>query len=361
MSQSDLKGFHAVTREARSILVVDLAFLGDTVHLVPALWEIKRNHPQAALHVVSAPVGAEVLRLAPCVDQAWSVELDPARRTLGEQWRLVRALRRENFDVAFDFAGVDRATILTALSGARWRVGHAAGRRHFWNSWLVANWVPRQDPDLPVFEQRRQVLAACGYALDPPRFDLRVEESAARWAEGAVPKGAIHVSVNSAKPLKEWPLEHYMAMLKAVRRDHPDRHFVASGGPKPREQERLRQLETAMADSHLQLLPENLTIAQLAAALQRCRLHVGPDSGVIHLAMAMGVPTLSLIREQKEYKAWMPHGAAHRALTVPCACRDACTVAGGGTERAACLAGIAPELVAKQVCRHLETGAFPET
>ena len=73
MSQMDLKGYHAVARAARSILVVDLAFLGDTVHLVPALWEIKRNHPDAALHVVSAPVGAEVLRLAPCVDRAWGL------------------------------------------------------------------------------------------------------------------------------------------------------------------------------------------------------------------------------------------------------------------------------------------------
>ena len=357
----DLKGFHAAAREARSILVVDLAFLGDTVHLVPALWEIKRHHPGAALHVVSAPVGAGVLRLAPCVDRAWGLELDPAHRTLGEQWTLVKALRREKFDIAFNFAGVDRATILTALSGARLSVGHAAGRGHFWNSWLIANWVPRQNPDIPVFEQRRQVLAACGYTLEPPRFELRVDESAARWAEGAVPQGAIHVSVNSAKPLKEWPLEHYTAMLKAVRRDHPDVYFVASCAPKPRERERLRQLQAEVADSHLQLLPENLTVAQLAAALQRCRLHVGPDSGVIHLAMALGVPALSLIREQREYKAWMPPGPAHRALTVACTCRDVCTVAGGGPARAACLAGIAPELVAKLVCRHLETGAFPET
>ena len=280
---------------------------------------------------------------------------------MGEQWRLVRALRRRRFDVAFNFAGVDRATILTALSGARWKVGHAAGRRHFWNSWLIANWVPRQDPDMPVFEQRRQMLAACGYTLEPPRFDLRVDEAAARWAEDAVPKGAIHVSVNSAKPLKEWPLEHYAAMLKAVRRDHPDLRFVASGAPKAREKERLRQLQAAVADPHLQLLPENLSIAQLAAVLRRCRLHLGPDSGVNHLAMALGVPTLSLIREQKEYKAWMPPGPVHRALTVPCGCADTCTEAGGGPEQAACLAGISPDLVAGLVCRHVETGTFPET
>ncbi|MDB6109122.1 MAG: hypothetical protein JWR69_872 [Pedosphaera sp.] len=356
MQPMDLKGFHAATLPAKKILVVDLAFLGDTIHLVPALWEIKRNYPHAALHVVSAPVGAEILRLAPCVDQAWSLVLDPAKRTLREQWRLMQALRREKFDLAFNFAGVDRATILTALSGARWRVAHAVGRRHFWNRWLIPNWVPRQSPDLTVFEQRRQVLAACGITLTPARFDLCVDAASARWAEGVVPQGAIHLSINSAKPLKEWPLEHYAAMLTAIWQQQPGLRFVASAGAKDRERERLRQFHASVNDPRLQILPENLTIAQLAGVLQRCRLHIGPDSGVIHLAMVLNVPTLSFIREQKEYQAWLPPGPNHLALTAPCSCRDLCILPGGSADRAECLAQIDPARVAGIVCQQFGAG-----
>ncbi len=356
MPRTHLKEFHEATCQAKKVLVVDLAFLGDTVHLVPALWEIKRNYPGAGLHVVSAPVGAEVLRLAPCVDRVWAVELDPAKRNFGEQWRLITALRREHFDVAFNFAGVDRATILTALSGARWRVGHAVGRRHFWNQWLIGHWVPRQDPDLSVFEQRRQVLAACGCALEPARFDLRLDEATTRWAEGVVPAGAVHVSINSAKPLKEWPLENYATMAKAIWQRQPEARLVASSGAKPREKERLRQWRQMVNDSRLQLLPEDISIPQLAGVLRRCRLHIGPDSGVIHLAMALGVPTLSLVREQKEFKAWLPPGKKHRALTVACDCVDVCTAPGGGPERAACLAAIDPQRVASIACRQIEAG-----
>src|SRR5437764_11590611 len=200
---SGLAEFYNNTRSARKIIVVDLGFLGDSVHLVPALWEIERHYPQAELHALAAPVGGEVLGLAPCVDKVWPLELAPGKRTWREQWRLVRGLRREHFDVAFNFGGSDRTIITTALTSARWRVAHAAGRDHFWNRWLIANWVPRQDPHLVVFEQRRQVLAACGFKLQPPRFGLEVDEGSQNWADARVPLDAVHLSLNSANPLKE--------------------------------------------------------------------------------------------------------------------------------------------------------------
>ena len=75
MQQAGLSEFYERSRTARKILVVDLGFLGDSVHLVPALWEIKRHYPAAELHTLSAPVGAEVLRLAPCVNRPWAFPL----------------------------------------------------------------------------------------------------------------------------------------------------------------------------------------------------------------------------------------------------------------------------------------------
>src|SRR6516164_731186 len=97
---SDLAHFYSRTRAARKIIVVDLGFLGDTVHLVPALWELKEAYRQASLHVLTSAVGDEVLQLASCVDQAWPIEMQPEKRSLLEQWCTVQALRRERFDVA---------------------------------------------------------------------------------------------------------------------------------------------------------------------------------------------------------------------------------------------------------------------
>ena len=67
-----------------------------------------------------------------------------------------------------------------------------------------------------MYEQRRQVLAACGFELAAPRWDLRLPEAAVRWAEARVPAGAIHFSINASTPLKEWPLEHWIELAKRL-------------------------------------------------------------------------------------------------------------------------------------------------
>ena len=351
----ELADFYNTTRDARKVIVVDLGFLGDAVHLLPALWEIRRHYATAALHVLTTPVAAEVLALAGCADRLWPLELMPGRRSLGEHRRVLAGLRRERFDVAINLSAADRSIILTALTGARHRLALLGGRRHFWNSWLVSHWLPKPDSELPVFEQRRQALTAAGFALAPARFDLRVPAAAMKWAETTVPEGAIHLSLNSANPLKEWPVGHYAQLAKRLLADHPQTGSVLSASGSAREQARLDAFFAAVNEARVRRLPAGLTIAQLAAALSRCRLHIGPDSGVIHLAMALGVPTISLFRQRGGYRAWLPLGEAHRHILAPCDCESdrgsRCEKLG----QAQCLAGIAPEAVASLAAQMLSS------
>lgn len=312
--------FYIRTRDARKVIVVDLGFLGDSVHLIPALWEIKRQYPAAELHTVSAPVGRDVLSLVPCVDHAWAMELDPGKRTLAGHLRLIRALRRERFDVALNFSGADRTVIVTALTGARWRVGHEGGRRHFWNRWLIPHWVPRQSTAQPVYEQRRQVLAALGFPLHETRFDLKPPAAEAAWAAGRVPGGSIHFSIGASDPLREWPVASWAALAGEILRQHPRISLVVTAGASDREQSSLRQMQAAVTDSRLMVITEKLTIARLSAVMSRCRLHVGCDTGSLHLAVALGLQTVSLFRESGNYREWAPSGVGHRQIVVPCAC-----------------------------------------
>src|ERR1051325_7011682 len=120
-----LADFYNETRQARKIIVVDLGYLGDSIHLLPALWEIKGNYPQAELHVASASVGSELLTMAPCVDRTWPLARLPHGTPWREQWRWLRRVRQQQFQVAFNFSGTDRTVFLTYLTGARWRVGFA--------------------------------------------------------------------------------------------------------------------------------------------------------------------------------------------------------------------------------------------
>ena len=345
--------FYERTHAARKVIVVDLGFLGDTVHLVPALWELKRNYPAAALHVLTTPVGAQVLELAPCVERVWAIEMDPAKRTLRQQWQILRGLRLERFDVAFNFSGADRTVFMTALTGARWRVGHRGARWHFWNPWLVPTWVARQNPDLIVFEQRRQVLAACGLKLEAPRWGLVLSEVVRRWSEPLVRMPAVHFSINASSPLKEWPVESWIELARRLLADDPNLQIVVTSSANAREQERLKAFVAGAGDQRLIAPAPGLPIAKLAAVLQRCQLHVGGDSGVLHLAVAMGLSTVSLFREYGDAGAWTHTGRAHQVVRVPCRCVNQRQQPCASTGPAECLARIEPARVSALVLEQL--------
>jgi ADP-heptose:LPS heptosyltransferase len=347
-----VKSFSERSRAAKKIIVVDFGFLGDSVHLVPALWEIKRHYPAAELHTLSATVGAELLGLAPCVDRAWAFPLTPKSPPWWRHWNILWALRRERFDAAFNFSGSDRSIFVTAFLGARWTLAWEAGRKHFWNRWLSAEWVERGSRDLPVFEQRRQVLAAAGFALEGARFDLHLPQEAQQWAETAVGDRPVHLSINASTPLKEWPLENWITLAKALLAQNSSLRLAATASARPREQERLQALAAAVNNPRLSCFA-GLSMARLAALLQRCRLHIGADSGVLHMALAFGVPTLTVFRQYEGLREWMPQGKEHRYLIVDCRCiaedRTDCLRAG----EAACLASITPGQVCEQACQLL--------
>jgi ADP-heptose:LPS heptosyltransferase len=334
--------FFERTRSAKKIIVIDFGFLGDSVHLIPSLWEIKRNYPDAELHTLSATVGAELLKLAPCVDRPRAFPLTEKSPPWWKHWSVLRALRWRKFDAAFNFTGSDRSLFATAFIGAPSALIIKPERAHFWNRWIRADWLPRGPRNLPVFEQRRQLLAAAGLVLQTPHFDLRIPATASEWAQMKTPSGSIHLSINASAAEKEWPLENWIELTKRLFAARPSIDLIATASSKPRELTRLRALASAVPDTRLHCV-EGPDIAQLAAILQRCRLHIGADSGVLHLAVALGVPTLSVFREYAGLKEWAPAGEPHRHIAVNCRCisenRDDCQRTG----RSTCLAGISPE------------------
>jgi ADP-heptose:LPS heptosyltransferase len=344
---------------ARKLLLVHLGVLGDAVHLTPALLALREMCAAAELHVVSTPVACDVLRLAVPEARFWPLERNPAKRSLRAQWRLLRGLRRERFDAAINLSAVDRSILITGLSGARHRLGHLGGREHFWNRWLIPHWAPRQPRLQTVYRQHLGALAAAGFPLAPRGLKLSPPAAETAWAAKHIPAGAAHFSLNASGPMKEWPLEHYLALARRLLQERPDLRIVISGTNAPREQARREAFRRELDDPRANVLPAPLSIAQLAAALARCRLHVGPDSGVVHLAAALGVPTVSLFRRRGHYDAWLPRGPRHRHFLGPCDCPDGRPEACRAFGQARCLKAIPPETVLPAALELLATPPAP--
>ncbi len=344
--------------DLQRLLVVDLGFLGDTIHLIPALHELRRHHVHARLDVVTTPVGAQVLEMVPNLGRVWTYPLGNPSPPWWRHLDLQRALRREHYDLSLNFSGADRSLFVAGFAGIPRRLTRTPARGGAWRRWLGGSLLAPPSRDLPVFEQRRQLLAAAGYGLAAPRFDLDPGPGARDWASKRVPAGAVHLSVNASSPFKEWPLTSWIELCRAAL-EHGLPALVATGSAQARERERLRLLTSAVANPRLLVLDEPLRIPQLAAVVERCALHVGTDSGVTHLAMALGRPTVSLFREYAGLREWAPIGPSHRSLVQPCLCVDrpalepACARSGS----AECLARIQPSAVLQAMRETLEKPA----
>lgn len=355
----ELANFYNETRNARKIIVVDLGYLGDSIHLLPALCEIEDNYPRAELHVASASIGSEFLQMATPVDRTWPLQRTPQGASWREQWRWIRQVRNEHFDVAFNFSGTDRTVFLTFASGARWRVAFAGGRRHFYNPWLIPYWIPRVDRTVHVAEQRRQVLAACGLQLGRLRYPIQLPGVALRWAEQSVPPGAIHLSINAGHGLKEWPLERWIELTQHLLQCPNLPSLVVSGSRQPREQARLERFFEVVRNPRVLPFAGSLSLAQLAALLGRCQLHIGADSGALHLAAVLGVKTVSIFRDYEGIGEWMPKGEDHRSIVASCQCVNQRVQPCQATGTPVCLDQVAAELVWREIavlCPNLVTG-----
>ena len=123
MAASNAENFLQRTRAAKKVMVLDLGFLGDTVHLLPVLWMVRQAYPQAELHVTVSTHITSLMDCVPWVNRVWGYMRYPRHATLRENFQMVSRLRKEKFDVLINLNGSDRSSWLTFLSGAPKRLG----------------------------------------------------------------------------------------------------------------------------------------------------------------------------------------------------------------------------------------------
>lgn len=299
------------------------------MHLCPALWMLHENYPQAEIHVVTTPVGHEVLKMLPCIKKVWEYRLPNPSPRWHKSLDLVKQLRKEHFDLLFNFSGSDRTLYFSFALGIKHRIAQTPSRWHVYNSILFPYWAPKQSESSgeSVFELHRNMLASCGLKrFDDGQNPFHLQPPAGPEIENYLPKNSeifIHCSLNTSSFLKEWSLQKWSDLFSKILREYPQVNILLSCSDKEREIRRVQELKKINPDSRIIALPPGLSIPQLSNILKRCKLHLGCDTGTVHLAYALGVPTLTLFRKDPNALAWIPVGENHIQLWGKCHCIEA--------------------------------------
>jgi ADP-heptose:LPS heptosyltransferase len=294
----------------RRILLVKLRAIGDAVLTLPSLEALHRGFPQARISVLCPPLAREVYSEDPRVDEV--LPYDKAWfRSLGHHARHAQGLQERHFDLAVCLHASLRSALLGWLSGAPWRsIRNHSGPDYF------SNLAAREPKEAKSIIQRDfDALRALG--LDPqderPHLALASwakAEAVQRWKAWRLPaKGVLTLFPGAGKPEKRWPLERWLSLARALKRQRRTTLLLTAPGEPSLERE-------AKAVGGRGACVDSLQV--LAALCQRSGHSLGCDSGPRHLAAAVGARTLTLFGPET-LREWHPYKQrdGHWAVQAP--------------------------------------------
>lgn len=322
------------------ILALQFKYFGDAVLLTPALRALRGNFPDAELHLLVPEEAAPLFQPLPWLDQVWPMPRQRGRADIFETAPIIYALRRERFDRSVDFASNDRGAILSFLIGAKRRLGWAERGGFFGRKFLYTDLVvPAKNPP---HESLRLAQLLSGWQIPMPgslEAELHADVLLADAAKKILPdEHAIVCHVASSQPKKEWPLAHWAKWHRLA--TAAGRRLVFTTARGEREAALMVELKKLAPDAVI--LPFIAELPLFLAVLARAQVFVSGDTGPLHFAAGLGVPTISLFGPTPPAR-WAPVGDKHLALTGgTCGCAGSSAVC---TAARHCLAQISPEKV----------------
>jgi predicted lipopolysaccharide heptosyltransferase III len=288
------------------ILLVRLRQIGDVVFTTPAIHALRQRFPSAHLAYIVEPAAAPVVERNPHLNEVIVAPRLRGFRGVVADLALGRRLRAERYDLAIDFHGGPRASLLTWLSGAPVRIGYEILGR----SWMYTERVAR-----PLELRRRHsvenqcdLLASLGIA-PPDRSACSAEMPSDPAVAGAVdsrlreagvaagdPLVVIHVSAGN--PFRRWPAAQFVDLVATLATDDERRRIVVTSGPSEHD-----AADRVIADVRRQLGADRarqvlscgeFSLVELRALIDRASLYIGGDSGPLHIAATTRVPIVGL-------------------------------------------------------------------
>ncbi len=304
-------------REVRKVLLVRLRSIGDTVLATPSLLALKRFLPNVEIDILLEDWVAPLLTDHPSVNKVVVVE----RGGLAARARVAREIRARGYDVVYNLHGGTTATLLTRASGARHRVG--------FKTYQYAQLYNHQAPSpLLLWGQQKthsveQQLALLGWTgvpvSDRPRTQLAVasEASAAISANladaGLEGRKIAMIHPVAAFATKQWAVENFARVVEFL----ADKGFASVAIAAPNENQ---VLEDLVSEASVRVVVMYLSLAEVIALAARSQLFVGNDSGIAHIAAAVGSPSV-VIFGSSNIAHWRPWNRAAAEVVfeeMPC-------------------------------------------
>ena len=323
----------------KRVIVFCLPGIGDAMQFTPAMTLLRQALPQAHITAITMFRGtADILSTNPDLNEVRHFDFFNASRLDG--LRYIWSLRREGFDISIMTFPSNRLeyNVVNRLVGRRWRAAHRYGRQSWQNLWFLNNVVVRESGTLHnVAENIRLIRALCERVGAPlaatenvatPELKLTLTVDDEGNAEQFMSKYEIgaetmlfgfHTYSSTFKNMhrKCWEKDSFVQLIHRLCEAHPQARFLIFTGPSDEE---VNEYIMKHADGGGRtLLVREANLRRAAAVLKRCRVFISNDSGLMHVAGALGVPIVALFgpTNWRRLHPWTPRHVVVRA-NLPC-------------------------------------------
>jgi len=274
-----------------NICIVMMSAVGDAVHVLPVINALKRANPNTRITWVLQPGPAALVRGHRSVDEI--VVFDRARG-LAAFTEVAAALAKRRFDLVMNLQVYFKAGIVTALTRARVKLGFDRARARDFN-WLFTNKKIAANPLQHVQDQYFEFLAALGVSPEPVEWDLGPWPSEREWQrsfKSSIKRPIASIVVATSKPEKDWIPERWAEVADALHEQF-GMQVVLVGGKSERELAAERVVMHKARHKPRSELGSGLR--NLVSILDASALVLSPDTGPLHMAVALDRPVISLM------------------------------------------------------------------
>ena len=342
-----------MTREVERLLVVSPNWLGDAVMALPAIGDLRRHFPRSRLLVAARKSVAGLFAMTPLADEVVVLEWSGRLWSRAKRQADVEKLRSVRADVSVLLPNSFASAWLVKSAGIQERWGYAADLRDR----VLSRAVPRPAIRVHQSEYYRRLMKGLGIENGSPEPQLVVSThnvSAARNLLGAKGWDGVRPFVVMAPGAayggaKRWPAMHFAEVAARLIRDHQSCCVLVGSSADAATTNWVRAL--VPEDERVQVydLAGSTSLDSLAGVLRLASACASNDSGVMHLAGAVGVPLAALFGPTRERETAPLAGAGGRTDVLinyvwcrPCMLRE-CPL----DHR--CMNGLSPDRVMRAV------------
>ncbi|MEJ5304587.1 MAG: lipopolysaccharide heptosyltransferase II [Ignavibacteria bacterium] len=276
----------------KKILIIKPRGIGDLILSTIVLKNLKNEIPDCEIHYLTESFASPILKFNPYITNIYEF-----KNSFFENLKLINQLRRENYDIIFDFYSNPRTAQFTFLTRAKIKIGYdKRGRNYAYNLK-----VKLTDPNLHSALAHLEFLKILNFSSDQKELLYFITEEEKNFADkyfvsNQISENCIGIIPGGGWSSKRCEPEKFAEICQLAHQKFQSEFLILYGNEDKQDAQKIYELT-----SNISHLAKETSIREMVALISKCRAVIANDSGPMHLSAAIGIPTIGIFGPTNPY------------------------------------------------------------